>query len=183
MVTQTVKKLIISTFSLLFFSKIIAQVNHCAPLMISTNVSKHSYYPGDTIIFTIKNLTKERRFYRVESLINNSVQIEQVNKEILNAYFNKDTAFFEHLEKNIVASKKSKLGYIMPDVHSYAYAIEGDSSATYGFVVKGKTSKQGIKMSLRINPDVVAGEGKNLIETKSFWLYVDLRVEEYKNFL
>jgi len=188
MVIQSViKKLIIIIAGLLCFNMAYTQDNqyHQTPLKISSDVRKNSYYPGDTIRFTVKNLTKDKRFYSVESTImNNDIQTTQhISGEILNAYFNRDTSFFENLKLSYNLSKKNNLGYVMPDLHPIAYSIDADSSVRYIFIVKGKMSRKGIEMKLRIDPGVIAGDGQNVIETKSFWLFIDLHVAGYKSFL
>lgn len=173
---QAIKKTLLS-IGLMFFSILIFGQNKLtnAPFVIVSDINKSNYCYGDTIYFTIKNKTQTDRGYTIEAIsVNTSLKSNQVfNSELYTAYFNNDTSFFLSLKKSKQVSKENNIKYLMPDNKVIPHSISADSSSTFFYIVKGNKLKNGVKIKLRIIPDIVDDEPDYIIETKPFWIFVN----------
>lgn len=172
---QIIKKTLLSS-GLMFFTILIFGQNKFtdAPFVIVSDINKSNYCYGDTIYFTIKNKTQTNRGYTLEAIsVNTTLKPNQAyNSELYTAYFNKDTSFFLSLKKSKQVSKENNIKFLMPDNKVIPYLISADSSSTFLYIVKGNKTKNGVKIKLRIIPDLVDDEPDYIIETKPFWIFV-----------
>jgi hypothetical protein len=146
-----------------------------APFIIVSNIHKSNYFYGDTIFFTIKNNTQIERGYTIEAscIVANSKLDPIYYGAIYTAYFNNDTSFFVSLKKRIQIYKEEQIGYLLPNGMVIPHIVSADSSSTFFYILSGNKTKNGIKLKLRIIPDIKDDEPDYNIETKSFRLFID----------
>ena len=143
-----------------------------APFIIVSDIKKKSFYPGDTLSFTIKNTTPKSRGYTIEAVcVDASSKPPIFSNELYTAYFNNDTLFFKKIMKGKETAIKNKVGFMPPDYQLTPYLINADSLSTFVFIVKGDSMKRGVKIKLRITPDLVDGNPDVPIETKPFYIF------------
>ena len=176
MVIQNIKKLL-SLSGVIFFPILLFGQNKLnnAPIIIISDVKKTHFYLGDTVRFTIKNTTSHNRGYTIEaiSMSSTSEPNKIFNNQLYTAYFNNDTSFFIRLKKSRQASKKKDINFIIPDYTTIPYNVTNNSLSIFHFVVHGKKIPKGIKVKLRIFPDIIDDEPPYIIETKAFWIFVN----------
>ena len=167
---QPIKKLILLG-SLIFFSAFAFEQK--APFIIVSDIEKKCFYPGDTLSFTIKNTTPKNRGYTIEAVCVDANSKSQIfYSELYTAYFNNDTSFFRKIKESKKASKENNIRFMTPDVQAIPHTINTDSLSTFIFIVKGnRMNNNGIKIKLRITPDLVDGNPDVPIETKPFYIF------------
>ncbi len=169
MVILNIKKLILSGSLVLFYAFVFGQK---APFIIVSDIEKKCFYPGDTLSFTIKNLTSFNRGYTIEvACIDTHLKLYTAYNEVYTAYFNHDTSFFKKIKESEKSNNEDNIGHIIPDFQLLPHDIRADSLSTFVFVLTGNRMKTGIKIKLIIYPNLVDGNPDVPIETKPFYVF------------
>jgi hypothetical protein len=143
------------------------------PLSLSSDAIKETYFPGDTISFRVTNQSTTQRGFIIDVVTTEDYQSSDkiFYRELFTAFFNNDTAFIRKLKLYQRESKSSGNRYRTPELTPVTYELEPGRTRKFAFVVKGNRRLEGIRLQLRVIPDLNGDEPETISESKPFAVF------------
>jgi hypothetical protein len=143
------------------------------PLVLSQEAIKDKYFPGDTIRFSVTNQSMAERGFVIDVVTTQDYQSPDAifYRELFSAFFNDDTAFIRRVTALRATSKKDGSRYRTPELTPITYDLQPRSKRHFAFILKGTKRSDGIRLQIRVIPDLKEDESEVVIDSKPFSVF------------